>query len=79
MDLDLIGINFVDKIDEIYGGGATKYEPSEQATGVIGLLPFMQIGPESIKKTNFLYHLKSAKYIDHLIFSIFLKFGNDGA
>lgn len=57
---------------------ATKYEPADEATGIIGLLPYEPTDFESFKRTNFLYHMKSANYIDHLIFSIFLKFGNDG-
>lgn len=45
---------------------------------MIGLLPYSKADFESFKEMNFLYHMKTAKYIDRVVFAIFLKFGKDG-
>ena len=72
LDVDFLGITHVQQL-----GTTTKYEPADEATGYIGLLPYQDSDFDEFKQSNFLYHMKSQKYIDHLVFSIFLKFEND--
>lgn len=72
VDVDFIGIQEVVKTNDV-----SKYEPSDGATGIIGLQPYEDADFESFKATNFLYHMKSTGIIDHLIFAIFLKFDGE--